>query len=132
MSEYLRPWKLSTLVIGIAILIAGAKIEQQPDWDIGISILMALLTYMTAPWALRVFIERRWLMMPVALLAGWFSVDLVYFWWNRDLGPEMVDIFRQANWLPSLCLYLLCGLFWLYKGSISDFSTNLRDLRRHR
>lgn len=130
--EYLRPWKLITLSIGITILIIGAKIENLPDWDTGISVLMALMTYISAPWVVRVFIERRSFMMPFALFAGWFSVDLIYFAWNWHLGPEMVDIFRQANWLPSLCLYLLCGFFWLYRGSISDFSTNLRALLQHR
>lgn len=130
MTEFLRPWKLVTLALGIAILIVGAYMERQPDWDIGISILMALLTYFTSPWALRIFIERRWSLMPVALFAGWFSVDLIYFAWNWHLGPEMVDIFREANWAPSLCLYLLCGFLWLYRGSVSDFSTNLRALLR--
>jgi hypothetical protein len=44
MQEFLRPWKLITLTIGIAILIFGAYYEQSPDWDVGISILMAALT----------------------------------------------------------------------------------------
>lgn len=132
MKEFFRPWKLATLSVGIALLIVGAQIEQLPDWDTGISILMALLTYFTAPWAVRVFIKRRWLMMLPALLAAWFTIDGIYFAWNAHYGPEMVDILRQANWWPSLCLYLICGFLWLYRGSISDLSTNLRALLQRR
>lgn len=125
MTEYLRPWKLITLALGINTLIYGAMIEQLPDWDTGISVLMGLLTYFTAPWAVRVLVERRWKMAPLAFLAAWFTVDGIYFAWNAHLGPEMVDIFRQANWLPSLCLYLLCGFLWLYRGSLADMKRDL-------
>lgn len=131
MTEYLRPWKLVTLALGIGLLIVGAQIERLPDWDTGISVLMGLLTYFTAPWAVRVFVQRRWKMMPVAFLAAWFTIDGIYFAWNAHLGPEMVDILRRANFWPSACLYLLCGFLWLYRGSIADLATNLRALRQH-
>ena len=42
-SELLRPWKLATLAIGIALLIAGRFYFQAPDWDIPISLIMALV-----------------------------------------------------------------------------------------
>ena len=39
MNEFLRPWKLITLAIGIAILIAGSFYYVIPDWDIPISLI---------------------------------------------------------------------------------------------
>ncbi|MGE5757901.1 MAG: hypothetical protein ACM3W8_03445, partial [Sideroxydans sp.] len=60
MREYTRPWKLCTLLLGIALLIIGSLIHEAPDWDIPISIIMAVLAYLAAPWSLRVIVERRW------------------------------------------------------------------------
>jgi hypothetical protein len=36
--KLLRPWKLCTLAIGIALLIAGSFYYQAPEWDIPISL----------------------------------------------------------------------------------------------
>ena len=76
--EYLRPWKLFTLAAGIALLVIGAQRKIAPDWDIPISFIMALLAYLTAPWSLRVLLQRRWKLLPLALLATWFTVDGCY------------------------------------------------------
>jgi len=131
MNEYLRPWKLVTLAIGIALLIVGAHIEQLPDWDATVSVIMAVLTYLTAPWGVRVFIERRWRWMPLALFYAWLAIDGSYFAWNAHrIGPEFADWARDMNFWPSTLLYLLCGFIWLYRGSLADFATNLRALRR--
>ena len=62
--EYLRPWKLFTLAAGIALLVIGALRKIAPDWDIPISFIMALLAYLTAPWSLRVLLQRRWKLLP--------------------------------------------------------------------
>jgi hypothetical protein len=114
MNEYLRPWKLLTLVGGISILIYAGKLQQLPDRHIWISVVMAVLTYLTAPWAVRVFVQRRWLRMPLALLAIWFCVGGSYAAWNAHYGPEFSDFMRHAGtgyaWLS---LYLFCGLLWL-------------------
>ncbi len=68
MIEYLRPWKMFTLVIGVALLVLGAIAKIAPDWDIPISLLMALLTYAFAPLTMRIILERRWIHLPFALL----------------------------------------------------------------
>ena len=60
LAEYTRPWKLFTLALGIALLILGSFYYEAPDWDIPISLIMASLAYLTAPWSLRVVVERRW------------------------------------------------------------------------
>lgn len=58
LTEYLRPWKLCTLAIGLALLIAGSIYQPAPDWDIPISIIMALFTYLTAAWSMRTLLQR--------------------------------------------------------------------------
>ncbi|HSV58577.1 MAG TPA: hypothetical protein VLJ19_06725 [Variovorax sp.] len=125
LTEYLRPWKLVTLAIGIAILIWGAQVEKLPDWDAGISVVMALLTYLTAPWGVRVCIERRWRWVPLALFYAWVAIDMSYWAWNAHLGPEFTDILRQANMWPSTLLYFLCGFIWLYRGSLAELRAEL-------
>ena len=120
MSEYLRPWKLATLALGIALLIAGAFYYQAPDWDIPISFIMAILAYLTAPWSLRVLLERRWRLLPLALFYTWFTVDGCYalYWHFKD--PAALAVMREANFPASLSLYGICGVLWLYRGSLGE------------
>jgi hypothetical protein len=78
MSEFLRPWKLVTLAIGILLLIAGAICFPTPDWDIPISLIMAVLAYLTAPWSLRMILERQWKLVPLAVFLTWVTIDGSY------------------------------------------------------
>lgn len=115
LSEYLRPWKLSTFAIGIGWLIWGAFHYQFEDWDVGISLLMGTLAYLLAPWSVWVFIRRRWALMPLALFAAWFTIDGVYVLYNEWFGRWYP---REENFYASSCLYLLCGFGWLHKGDL--------------
>lgn len=67
--EYTRLWKLFTLAVGIALLILGSFYYEAPDWDISISLIMAVLAYLTAPWSLRVIVELRWRYWPAMLFS---------------------------------------------------------------
>lgn len=130
MHEYLRPWKLLSFCCGLALLIAGAYYYQAPDWDVPISIIMATLTYLTAPWSLRVVLERRWRSLPAALLAIWFTVDGCYwiYWHYKD--PVALEMMREANFWASLSLYGICGVLWLYRGSVREFFAECRKIFR--
>ena len=66
LNEYLRPWKLATLAIGLALLIAGSFYYHAPDWDIPISLIMAGLTWLAAAWSVAVIRDRRWKLLPLA------------------------------------------------------------------
>ncbi len=129
MKEYLRPWKLITLACGIALLIAGSFYYQAPDWDIPISLIMAILAYLTAPWSLRVVLERRWKLWPLMLSATWFTVDGSYSLYWHFKNPAALEMMREANFFASLALYGLCGVVWLYRGSLRDLVTGIRRLR---
>jgi hypothetical protein len=130
--EYRRPWKLVTLAIGIALLIFGAFYYDAPDWDVPISFIMAIFAYLTAPWSLRVIIERRWRHWPLMLFLTWFTVDGCYAIYWHFVNPLALALMRDVNFLASLCLYGMCGLLWLYEGSLSEFFTDLRGFGRRK
>jgi hypothetical protein len=118
------------LAFGIALLIAGSFYYRAPDWDIPISLMMALLAYLAAPWSLRVLMERRWKQWPAMLFATWFTVDGSYwiYWHFKD--PEVLDLMRSANFPASLSLYGMCGILWLYQGSVKEFFSDVRRIVR--
>lgn len=129
-AEYLRPWKLASLTAGISLLVAGSIHTPAPDWDAAISIIMATCTYFTAPCSLRTLLERNWRLLPIAVHATWFSVDGCYavYWHFKD--PVALDLMRSANAPASLGLYGICGVIWLYRGSLKDFYLELRSIVR--
>lgn len=128
LAEYLRPWKLVTLALGIALLIVGALTNQAPDWDIPVSLIMASLAYLTAPWSLRVVVERRWRLWPTMLFATWFTVDGCYWLYWHFKNPVALELMREANFFASLALYGMCGVIWLYRGSLSELWSETRTL----
>lgn len=135
MTEYLRPWKLFSLAVGVTLLIVGSFYYRAPDWDVPISLIMAVLAYLTAPWSMRALLERRWRQWPVVLFVTWFSVDGSYwiYWHFKD--PAALDAMRSANFPASLSLYGMCGVIWLYRGSLAELLSDtrhvLRNIRTH-
>ena len=127
LTEYLRPWKLFSLAIGVTLLVLGSFYYQAPDWDIPISFIMALLAYATAPWSLRAIVERSWQRWPVMLFATWFTVDGCYaiYWHFRN--PVALAQMRSANFPASLALYFTCGLLWYYQGSLAQMLVEVRS-----
>jgi hypothetical protein len=119
--ELLRPWKLVTLFIGLSLLIAGSFYYNAPDWDIPICFIMAGFAYLTAPWSLRVILEKRWRHFPLMLFYTWFTVDGCYtiYWYFKN--PMALELMRDVNFLASLSLYGMCALVWYYQGSVKDF-----------
>lgn len=130
LAEYARPWKLLTLALGVALLILGSFYYKAPDWDIPISLIMASLAYLTAPWSLRVIVERRWRLWPGMLFATWFTVDGSYWLYWHFKNPVALELMREANFLASLTLYGMCGVVWLYRGSLRELFSEICALRR--
>ncbi len=117
MKNFTQPWKLTTFACGMAALLWGVFYYKFSDWDIGVSILMGSLTYLTAPYAAQVVFYRRWRQLPFAILAWLVTVDISYYIYHGLLGNE---IFRWENFVASTCLYWLCGFIWLYNGSLQS------------
>lgn len=130
--EYLRPWKLASLCVGIGLLILGAWFTPAPDWNVTVSFIMAVPTYLTAPCTMRALLERRWRLLPVAGLATWISVDGLYalYWHFKD--PAVLALMRPANAPASLALYGLCGCIWLYRGSLRSLVREAARIARRR
>lgn len=104
----------------MALLVTGAFYYDAPDWDVGVSVIMATLAYFAAPWSAHVIVQRRWKLLPAALAASWLTVDGSYslYWHLRN--PTALAAMRDANFLPSLMLYALCGVVWYYRGSLAQ------------
>ena len=130
LAEYARPWKLFTFALGIALLILGSFYYEAPDWDIPISLIMASLAYLTAPWSLRVIVERRWGLCPAMLIATWFAVDGSYWLYWHFKNPVALEMMREANFFASLSLYGMCGVVWLYRGSLRELFSEIGALLR--
>ncbi len=99
-----------SFAVGLGLLIAGALTQDYPDWDLGVSLVMALSTLATAEWVASVVWQRRWAWLPLAAFWTWLSVDGVYWAYWSIVRPEVM--IREGQWLASLCLYLLCGIIW--------------------
>lgn len=130
MQELLRPWKLITLAIGLGLLIVGSFVFEAPDWDIPVSILMALVAYVSAPWCMRVMLERRWRQWPAMLSLTWFGVDGCYAAYWSVVNPVALNLMRQANAPASLSLFWAVGLFWMFRGSLREFAQQATTLMR--
>ncbi len=124
--EYIRPWKLFTLCVGLFLLVIGSFYYKAPDWDIPISFIMGILAYLTAPWSLRVILEHRWKCLPLMLFYTWFTIDGCYaiYWYLND--PTALELMRAANFPASFSLYGMCALVWYYNGTIKEFIAEIK------
>lgn len=123
--EYFRPWKLLTLAIGLGLLLVGADYYHAPDWDYRVSFIMAILTYLTAPWSAQVLMARRWRAVPIALLYYYVTVDGCYWLYWNAVNPDALEM-REANFYASTCLYWLCGFIWLHSGPLKTLLVTRR------
>lgn len=132
--ELARPWKLVTFGVAMSWLLYGALNYGIGDWDVGITLIMGTLTYVSAPWCVRTILSalrarpaHRLLRVGVALFVAWFVVDGVYVLYHTLMGNQM---FRIENFHVSSAIYFMAGCFWLYRGSLRDFVSELRSIRR--
>jgi hypothetical protein len=99
-----------SFLAGLAALLYGALYLDYPDWDVGISLVMAFTTLATARWSIGILWKRQWRLMLLAVFFAWLSVDGVYWGYWSLVRPEVM--IREGQWMASLCLYLLCGVIW--------------------
>ena len=128
--ELLRGWKLASFGVGMLWLFYGAVNYSICDWDVGISIIMGLLTYVYAPWSVITihhalkFRPRGWLLQFVAaFVPALFAVDWAYWLYHTAVGNRML---RWENFKVSMTLYFICGLLWCYQGSLNELVSNFR------
>lgn len=112
-----RSYYLSTFAIGLGLLIWGRYYFNAPDWDIPISIIMATLAYLTAPYSMRAILNKRWRDFPLMFVFTWLTVDGSY-WLYWSLTDQAALFMRPANFWASLSLYWMCGLVWYNRRGI--------------
>ena len=108
-----KVWRLSkpaTFAVGLGWLLWGAAFFGYPDWDFGVSVVMAVSTYLCAEWVVGTLMDRRYKLWPAAALAAWWCVDGSYWAYWSLVRPEVM--IREGQWPMSLCLFLLCGFIW--------------------
>ena len=103
-------WKNFTFLIGLGWLLYGATHYNYLDWDIPISLLMALSAYLSADHFIRAIKAKSYPKVALCSVGAWWSIDGVY-WLYWSLTDKTVMI-REGQWAMSLCLYLLCGFVW--------------------
>ncbi|MCQ2394120.1 MAG: hypothetical protein MJ249_07510 [Kiritimatiellae bacterium] len=110
--ELLTPWRLVTLVGGLAVLVLGSVVLPSDDWDVPICFVMGIPAYVLAPWAFRQVWYLRWKWLLLAALAFWVTVDGSYtLYWGLRGFPNLPE-FRPANFVYCLPLFWLAGFVW--------------------
>jgi len=115
--NYLQPWKLASLFVGLALLIAGSFYYQMDDWTISLSLVMGLLTYYCAPISYHQLRSGTFMGGLIAVVLGWLVVDGSYTFWNTLMGDP---IYREGQWFASALLYATCAILWGRNGTLRE------------
>lgn len=105
----LVPWKLASFAVAAAGLTWMAPYTHDPNWDRPISIVMSLLTFATAPFAVAALWRRRDVLVAACawLLSASWSFD--WYWLaRRGWYPDG----WASNLVASSALYLTAGMLW--------------------
>ena len=62
------------------------------------------------------------------LFVTWFTVDGCYAIYWHYKSPAALELMRAANFPASLSLYGMCGIIWIYRGSLGQL---LLDISKH-
>ena len=70
--------------------------------------------------------DHKWRQFPAAIFFTWLSVDGCYalYWLIND--PQALHAMRSANAPASLALYGICGVIWLYRGTLHQLARETR------
>ena len=107
MNWYLNLWRLFTLFIGISMLYYGAMTEGAPDWDLGVSFLMAVTTYLLMPAFEAAIRTRNWVSAAaIATVCSDTTYSMYWDYFGNCAASQMV------NYPASLSLFLSCWVVW--------------------
>jgi len=115
--NYLQPWKLASLFVGLALLIAGSFYYQADDWTISLSIVMGVLAYYLAPISYHQLRSGTFMGGLIAVVLGWLVVDGSYTFWNTLMGDP---VYREGQWIASALFYIACGVVWGRNGTLRE------------
>jgi hypothetical protein len=130
--ELLRPWKLITFSIALGYYIYGAYRYQCPTWDVPVSIIMSVLTYLFAPWTVKsvyYLIQKRpkyWIrdlvICGIVIYACASGSYELYNW--RHLGYWPPPTYWVNLWYSS-CAFIAAGILWKFEGTFRELLSSL-------
>ena len=110
-----EPWKFITFIIATSIITFVAPYSGDPTWDYVDSIIISVLTYTLAPWALAVIVRsvsRRDWSGKLFVAFCMFMVPI----WAYDLYILIRDQIYPLTWLSNIplsgAIVISAGLFW--------------------
>jgi hypothetical protein len=112
----LRPWRVATFLVATTFFVAVAPYTGDYTWDRGDAAMMAVLTFVTAPWAVGVLYRatRRRVAAPQAYVAA--CAWLLSASWCYDLWVFVRDGVYPPTWAANIAassvLYAAAGLLW--------------------
>ncbi len=111
-----KPWKIGTFLTATGGLTAIAPYTGDPTWDYVDSIVMSVLTYLTAPWAVGAMykVARRRLAPSQGYVAA--CVWMFTASWFYDLYILLRDGIYPGTWASNIVLssilYAAAGMMW--------------------
>ena len=136
--ELLRPWKLITFSIALGYYIWGAYRYKCPTWDVSVSILMGVLTYLFAPWTVKsiYFLIRKrpkhWIrslaICSIVIYACASGSYELYNWWHLGYWPPPT---YWVNLYYSSLIFFAAGMLWKFEGTLKELIDGLlKDFKR--
>jgi uncharacterized membrane protein len=128
-----RPWKLVTFVMGAAFFVGGAYYWAVPTWDVGVSILMSVLCFLFAPWAvdvgLRACLSRKsgWIRDLIMAAGVVYMVASGSYEAYNTIRMGCHPVTYWLNLAFSIPVTIAAGLVWRYDGSVLDFVREVRS-----
>ena len=130
--ELLRPWKLIIFSIALGYYIWGVYHYKCQTWDVPVSIIMSVLTYLFAPWTIKslyYIIPKRpkywfWklLICMVVIYACASGSYELYNWWHLGYWPPPT---YWVNLWYSSCAFIAAGMIWKFEGTFRKLRSSL-------
>lgn len=132
--ELFRPWKLITFSMALGFYIWGAFFYRLPTWDVPVSIIMSLLTYIFAPWVVKTLLylyedrPKQWKSkLFVCLLVTYICASGSYELYHMTIGIGYHPPTYWQNLYYSTLLFLAAGLFWKFEGTAGQLLKLLKE-----
>jgi hypothetical protein len=132
--ELFRPWKIVTFSIALGYYIWGAYRYKCPTWDVPVSIIMSVLTYLFAPWTVKsiyYLIQRRpkyWIpkliICAIVIYACASGSYELYNWWHLGYHPPPT---YWVNLYYSSLIFFAAGMLWRFEGTLKELLINLKN-----
>jgi hypothetical protein len=138
MTNYLRrlmrPWKLVSFALGTSFFVWGAYVFDAPTWDVPVSIIMSVATFMLAPWAVDQLVlgfradgraKLRLLAGAIGIyICGSASYEVYHLIWSGWHPPTYWE-----NLAFSVPTAIAAGLLWRVDASLAEIVEGLRARR---